>query len=315
MNICRKSVFCGIILAAIIVPIEFSFVHAAAPGTRAPAALVQQFDVASIKPCMGDAPSAGGGGASGNGTSVSPGRFTARCQTVKSLVAMAYVLYQDGRRQGASSLRILPVEGGPGWINSERYTINAETEENAKQEVMGGPMLKALLEDRFKLKMHRETREVPVYEMIEVKSGFKLRPAAAESCVVVDFANLEKVIPGTGEKPYCGQAIVKLKGPNWTVDIHGMSLDEFAKWLDGGMDRLVFNKTGISGRYDFHLEFAPDESTPGFHAMPARGDGGDESIGASIFTVLQQQFGLKLAPAKGPGSFLVIDSVERPSAN
>jgi uncharacterized protein (TIGR03435 family) len=252
----------------------------------------------------------------GGANSFSPGRFTARCQTLKSLVAMAYVLYQDGRRQGASSLRILPVEGGPSWINSDRYTINAETEENAKLEMMGGPMLKALLEDRFKLKTHRETREVPVYEMNAVKNGFKLKPASEGSCTVVDFSSLERVVPGAGEKPYCGQAIVKLRGPNWTVDIHGTTLEEFAKWLNGGMDRLVVNKTEIAGRYDFHLEFAPDESTPGFHAMPVRGDGTDENLaGASIFTVLQQQFGLKLSPARGPGNFLVIDNVERPSAN
>lgn len=277
-----------------------------------------QFDVASIKPCpAGITPSGGGGGQGGGaGLSISPGRLTVKCQTVKGLITTAYVLFANGKAQGAAGLRLLPIEGGPAWINSEMFSINAETEEKAGDWMMRGPMLQALLEDRFKLKTHRETHEVPVFEMTLGKAGSKLKPAEEGSCTTVDFSNLQKIRPDVGEKPYCGQIVTQFHGPNWIVEVHSMTLDDFSKWLDGGLDRLVFNKTGIAGKFDFRLEFAPDDSTPGFHAFRSSAGNGDEvMVGASIFTVLQEQFGLKLVPARGPGEFLVIDSVERPSAN
>jgi uncharacterized protein (TIGR03435 family) len=276
------------------------------------------FDVAAIKPCPSGAISPGGGGGQGGGAaaSVSPGRLTVKCQTVKGLITTAYVLFANGKAQGAAGLRLLPIAGGPAWINSETFTINAETEEKAGDWMMRGPMLQALLEDRFKLKTHRETREVPVFEVTVGKGGFRLKPAEDESCTTVDFSNLQKIRPDDGEKPYCGQMVTRFHGPNLIMEAHSMTLDDFTKWLDGGLDRLVLNKTGIAGKFDFHLEFAPDDSTPGFHAFRFNAAGEDEiAVGASIFTVLQEQFGLKLVPARGPGEFLVIDSVERPSEN
>ena len=88
----------------------------------------------------------------------------------------------------------------------------------------------------------------------------------------------------------------------------GMSIDEFLKYKFPRLDRPVVNKTGITGRFDFHLEFALDEITGG-GAAPA------ETAGPSIFTALERQLGLKLEPAKAPGDFIVIDHVERPSPN
>jgi uncharacterized protein (TIGR03435 family) len=285
---------------------------------QSPARAALQFDVASIKPCPSGVLSPGGGGGQGGGAaaSVSPGRLTVKCQTVKGLITTAYVLFANGKAQGAAGLKLLPVEGAPAWTNSETFTINAETEENAGDWMMRGPMLQALLEDRFKLKTHRETREVPVFEMTVGKSGFKLKPAEEGSCTVVDFESLHKIRPDDGEKPYCGQMVMRFHGPNLIIEVPSITLDRLTNWLDGGLDRLVFNKTGITGKFDFHFEFAPDDSTPGFHVFPRRGDDGVEiAPGASIFTVLQEQFGLKLVTAKGPGEFLVIDNVERPSAN
>ena len=93
-----------------------------------------------------------------------------------------------------------------------------------------------------------------------------------------------------------------------------MTLDEFAKWLNFGLDRLVFDKTGLTAKYDYHLEFSADQSTPGFLLGGTEAGDTPDPMCASMFTVVQQ-FGLKLVPAKGPGNFLVIDSVERPSPN
>ena len=91
-----------------------------------------------------------------------------------------------------------------------------------------------------------------------------------------------------------------------------MTLDEFSKWLNLGLDRVVIDETGITGKFDFHLDFASDDTTPGL--VPGGGGPGDPT-GPSIFTAVQEQLGLKLVPAKGPGEFLVIDSIERPSGN
>ena len=107
-----------------------------------------------------------------------------------------------------------------------------------------------------------------------------------------------------------------------TFNVRGVSLEEFSKMLDGVMDRPVIDKTGVTGKFDFGLEFAPDETVPeALHIF--RGADSDvgaaatpqDAVGPSIFTALQEQLGLKLAPAKGPGERLVIDKVERPSGN
>jgi uncharacterized protein (TIGR03435 family) len=104
--------------------------------------------------------------------------------------------------------------------------------------------------------------------------------------------------------------------------VHGGSLDDLAKALGLDLDRIVIDKTGITGRYDFHLNFGADETTAGLNSM--RGPNGpvvtpstpsDPSGGPSIFTAIQEQLGLKLESAKGPREFLVIDRVERPTEN
>ena len=106
---------------------------------------------------------------------------------------------------------------------------------------------------------------------------------------------------------------------------HGVTLDHFASGLTRVLDRPVIDKTGLQGLFDFRVEFSPDQTTPAF--MPGgiiKGQGptaslpiGDapEPTGPSYVTAIQEQLGLKLQPAKGPGDFLVIDSIERPSEN
>lgn len=101
-----------------------------------------------------------------------------------------------------------------------------------------------------------------------------------------------------------------------------MSLDDFCKIVIGNrLDRPVINKTGITQRFVFHVKFAPDETTPKFLQSDEPGGAApnvfpdDPSSGPSIFTALQEQLGLKLVPAKGPGEFIVIDHVERPCEN
>ncbi len=273
------------------------------------------FEVVSVKPCRDALPP---GGRSGGGTSTS-GRLVEICITVKSLIVEAYVLFADGQRQPSSFLKLLPVEGGPSWIDSERFTVEAKASTPSNVETMRGPMLQALLEDRFGLKIHRGIREVPVYNLMVAKSGLKVQTAEDGSCTPRDLTTSPGQRLQPGQKPFCGTAkLVAKRGLNFTWDVHAMTFDEFSKWLNLGMDYRVIDKTGISGKYDFRLEFASDENTPGL--VPG-GDriaavDADTSTPASpsIFAALQS-IGLRLERSKGPGEYLVIDHVEKPSEN
>jgi bla regulator protein blaR1 len=315
LNFAKKFALAAVGIVALAIPVCVGVFGAPTIRAQSAAAAAPKFDVASVKPC--DANSAPPSGRSGGALSSVPGRLTLTCATVKSFIITSYVLSANGQRQGAAALKLLPVEGGPSWINSERYTINAETETNASDSVMRGPMLQAVLEDRFKLKVHRETREVPIYELTVAKNGFKLQPAREGSCtarVPREPGQPPQPQPGPGKPPLCGQGLVKRTGSSWSVDLRSMTLEEFANWLNFGLDRLAFDKTGLTGKFDFHLEFSADETTPGFLAGGNEAGETPEPMYPTMFTAIQQ-FGLKLVPAKGPGSFLVIDSVERPSPN
>jgi uncharacterized protein (TIGR03435 family) len=203
------------------------------------------------------------------------------------------------------------IYGGPTWINSDRYDINAKAEDSASLGTMQGPMLRALLEDRFKLRIHRETREVPVYVLTVVKSGSKLQQFKEGSCPPIDLTKPPSP-PTPGQTPGCTSMISgSAKGPNMArVFIQAATVDEFSKALGFVLARPIINKSGIAGLFDFRLEYAIDETTGGTRVAPA-----EEPAGPSIFTAIQEQLGLKLDSAKGPGGRLVIDSVERPSEN
>jgi len=161
-------------------------------------------------------------------------------------------------------------------------------------------MLQSLLEDRFQLKIRREIREVPVYVLTVAKSGPKLKSSQEGSCPTPN--------PAGGSCP--GSVWAERKGTSVVVDQQDTP-DGFSRMLSQRLGRPVIDKTGIKGMFDFHLEFAPDETTGG----TAPPDVATDPSGPSIFTAVQEQLGLKLESAKGPGEVLVIDRVERPSEN
>src|SRR5579862_614480 len=103
----------------------------------------------------------------------SPGRIISSCHTLNALIGIAYVMFADGTRMGPSSRQSVPIEGGPSWIHSDRWEIQATAEGQPSREMMFGPMLQKLLEDRFALKLHRETRQVPIYALKVAKGGLK----------------------------------------------------------------------------------------------------------------------------------------------
>jgi uncharacterized protein (TIGR03435 family) len=180
-------------------------------------------------------------------------------------------------------------------------------------------MLRALLEERFHMKIHGEEEEVSVYALTVAKAGFKLKPVEKGACRDIDTTkgiSMEEM-NDSHQKPPCVNH-VGIHGPNFRLDAAGSTMHRFAMGL-GGMilGRPVVDKTGISGEYSFHLEFARDDATAeGLRPAPNDPDAAvDDPAAPSVFAELERTMGLKLAADKGPRGYLVIDSVERPLEN
>ena len=257
-----------------------------------------KFEVASIKRCVA------GSADRSHGIRVTPARLSVTCSPVKFLIQAAYATSADAS---------VPISGGPAWIDSELYDIEAKADGNPSRETMSGPMLQALLEDRFKLRIRRETKEVPVYALTVAKGGPKLQAFHEGSCVSNDLEKPAASSPGQKRPILCGSYSIGLKGSNLTLDVHKRSVTEFSRQLH--LDRPVLDKTGIAGLFDFHLEFASDGTTAGFFPPGYQAEPSDSPDGPSIFTAIEAQLGLKLEPAKGPGEILIIENIEKPTDN
>ena len=300
-------------------PVQPAQVNTIPPRKAAPqlpTARVPKFDAASIKRCdpsslPPDGPGVRSGGAA---TGQSPDRLTFRCTAVIQLITTAYSWHVDS----SSPLYQPRIEGNPDWTmprSGERYSIEAEAEGSPGQELMRGPMLQALLEDRFKLRLHREIRQVPVYELTAPKGAAKLQPFQAGRCVPhAELPSRDEIAAGTAAEPpidsICRDDIVR-QGPNVTMKSGVMDMDDFAAFIKSQVDRPVINQTGITGLFDFHLDFAPEVVNSGLRSYVAS----DDPPGQSIFTALESQLGLKLVSGTGAHGYIVIDHIERPSEN
>jgi uncharacterized protein (TIGR03435 family) len=223
--------------------------------------------------------------------------------------------FSDGRRR---------VRGGPAWVYSDLYTINAETSDRAAggptgvptpNALLQGPMLRLLLEDRFQLKTHRDIDETDMYSLTVAKGGPKIQPAEEGGCSPFDSLKNRPFDTPPGQKPWCLQSMGFAQS-DWTIKGAGQPISNLVEMLTTVTGRKVFDKTGVSGLFNYNLRFAHDDTTPGeFPAGAFRFPQSDVPAGPSIFTVLEQQLGLKLVPDKGPRGYLVIDHVERPSEN
>jgi bla regulator protein BlaR1 len=199
------------------------------------------------------------------------GRFTVTNVPVKLLIRLAFGTLNDSE-----------ISGKPGWTSTERYDIEAKAEgiPNLTNEQLG-PMLQVLLADRFHLRTHRETKEIPIFALVVAKGGPKFHER-------------------TDGK---GDGRVRIRGTQLTGE--GVSMAWLAKSLPGlaprEIDRPVLDMTGLTGVYDFKLERDETQATP--EANP------------SVFTSIQEQLGLKVEPRKGPIQVLIVDQVDRPSEN
>lgn len=319
-------------------PIQLTQVQAAPPKPalpEPPATPRPKFDVASVKRCMpGDEltgpPGGRGGGGGGRGPRYSPGRLRVQCLAVDDMIRIAYIgLFGDGLlNYSAPPSDTKWLRNAPAWVNSDWYTVDAETNDP----VANGPtgpgqrdaekvmeqMLQLVLEDRFQLKIHRDTEEVPMYNLTVAKGGLKLKPMEPGGCTEHDptkGTNVSEMFP-LGKTPMC-TIWLHMNGPDWVLDAAGQKAGNLVGMLSNTLNRHVFDKTGITDRFIFHLQFAHDDTTPGNipkEMLDRWFPPTDIPSGPSIFTVLEG-LGLKLEPTKGPRGYIVVDHVERPSEN
>ncbi len=307
------------------------------PAPSAPPAARPKFDAVSVKRCMpGDeltGPPGGRSGGGGRGPRYSPGRLRMQCMNVTDMIRIAYLgLFGNGLLNSSA-----PPGGdtkwlrnAPPWVNSDWYTVDAETEDPAANkpdppgqrdsEKVMEQMLQLVLEDRFQLKIHRDTEDVPMYDLAVAKGGLKLKPMEPGGCIEHDptkGTDASEMFP-PGKTPMC-TIWLHMNGPDWVLDAAGQNPGSLVGMLSNALNRHVFDKTGVTGLYTFHLQFARDETTPD-RRPPAQISSAlfpptDIPSAPSIFTVMEQQLGLKLEPDKGPRGYIVIDHLERPSEN
>lgn len=224
------------------------------------------------------------------------GRLSTRTAPLRLLIQNAY---------GVQSFQI---SGGPDWMDSSGFDIEATAAGNpARAQVW--LMLRSLLEDRFALKVHRETQVRPVYDLTAAKGGLKLAKATEGECVSTP--------PAPGQRPPgpCGYATVAFE-PAAGLDVEGrqVGIAELIQTLAGILQRPIVDKTGFAGKFDVTLRFAYEADVTVGVADPWRG-AADGSGNAPIVAGLQQQLGLKLDASKGPVEVLVVDRAERPTQN
>jgi uncharacterized protein (TIGR03435 family) len=244
----------------------------------------QKFEVASIKPSQP--------GQTRYGIRPAPGgeRYLASNVSLKIMITVAY------------RVRAEQVAGGPAWMGTEGFDMNAKAERPSSMEELHG-MLQDLLADRFKLRFHRESREMPMYALTVDKDGPKLTPHEARS----------------GGDPWIEPKVDPSSEGRLKTTWHATfaPMDFFAWRLSLFMDRPVVDQTKLEGSYDFDLAFTqalppPPQGTPaGAVVLATPLDGSNSTIAESM----RQQLGLKLERQKGPVEILVIDQAEEPVEN
>ena len=265
---------------AIVVMCASPIAQSPTPGVPKPS-----FEVASVKPNKsGDA---------GMSMTIQPGgRYVVTNAPVGLLIRNAYELQQS------------QLVGLPGWAESERFDIVAKGEQDiAASTQKPSPhqlRLQSLLEERFNLKAHRETRDLPAYALVVARPDGELGPQMKQSdvdCVALAAARRAGGPPPPlvpGERQPCSMRMGR-----GTLSAASMTMVNLAGSLSSAVQRIVLDRTGLSGGFDFDLTYSTDQAA--------------DASAPSIFTALQEQLGLKLDPVRVPTEVLVIDSIERPT--
>jgi uncharacterized protein (TIGR03435 family) len=318
----RRAIFCALLVASVLL---------SCAGATQTTAATPSFEVATIKAAAPPTMKGSGDGnmriamfmgkQGGPGTS-DPGQITYSSVTPKSLMVAAY---------GVKSYQI----SGPSWMDTERFDIVAKVPKGATKDDVK-LMLQNLLAERFKLTLHHEKKDLPMYALVVGKNGPKLKEsppddpnakddeaaALKEKQAMADARRTTVRDGGMPALPPGGPGIRMMMMPG---RMHMMAtkqtMAQFAEALGNQMDRPVVDQTGLTKNYDITLEFAPEgmagRGMPGMPPPPPpSGDGGvspepDTQAAPSLFTALQEQLGLKLEQKKGAVDMLVVDSLEK----
>jgi uncharacterized protein (TIGR03435 family) len=302
---------------------------AATPIVRS--AQSERFEVATVKQCKTEPDT--GGMRRQEWRSPSPGRVVIECIPLRRIIFFAYAGIGDLNNPLLNTNPSQPdlIRGGPAWLETDKWTIEAKAEAFAgrgspqgapDRTVLMGPMLRALLEERFHLKTHRGTEEAPMFAITVAKGGMKIQPIGPDGCrdfkETENLSREEVMAINTGPRPICGNFTAVGDGVNRTWRLGGETLAKFAnQTLSSVLDYYVLDKTAVAGRFNIVLNFGMDESIRRgvFGGAPLGGIAADVERGPSIFTALEEQLGLKLEKTRGPRQFLVVDSVQRPDPN
>lgn len=288
------------LVAGFIVAIPLSMLaqgSAASTGGAATAAStdvkVPTFDVVSIKPNKS---------ASGMvRTMFKPDGYAATNVSLNMLIQAAYGIKED------------QIAGSPSWADSVRYDIDAKVAGSDVPDLQKmknedrGVLLQPLLAERFKLAVHRETKVLPIYELVVAKNGPKLKEATPAD-------SSSDGIKSPNGVPRAGMMMMR---PGQLTG-QGIPMTSLANQLSRQLHRTVIDKTGLTRKYDVTLQWTDDHSDSMFKGpdgSPQRADPAPDASGPSLFTAIQEQLGLKLQSTKGPVETIVIDHVEMPSEN
>jgi uncharacterized protein (TIGR03435 family) len=206
--------------------------------------------------------------------------------------------------------------GGPDWIASECYNIDVKAGTEFHFAPGGLPkdmllMLRSLLEERFKLKAHRETREMSIFELLVASKDGRLGPGLHKSSIDCEalFAGGRDGVSPPPRKPNEPPPCRLMGGPARTI-ASGVTMQQLAANLSNHLERFVIDKTGLTDRFDFNLGWTLDRLPT---TAPPPGIPPVDPNGPSLVTALQEQLGLKVQAAKGSVDVFVIDSVEHPT--
>jgi uncharacterized protein (TIGR03435 family) len=238
------------------------------------------------------------------------GRFTATNVPLRQLIQLAY------------QIQPFQIVGGPNWIASDRFDIVAKAAGDMPPSAPGvvGPMqlmMRTLLGDRFKLTLHNEQKEMPIYALVLAKADGKLGPQLRQS--TTDCASIMRAAAQRGGPPpppsfnepiQCGMRVFP-----GALSAGGFPLSQLTQFLSSTVQRIVVDRTGLTGNFDLNMTWTPDQMPqgrgdppPGAPPLPAI-----DPNGPSIFTAVQEQLGLKLESTKAPVDVLVIDRAEHPT--
>lgn len=264
---------------------SFAIVTTAAVDTQSP----PTFEVTSIRRNMTPNQQGGGMAAPQPG-----GRFVAIGATLRRLVAYAYDDVQ--------------VFGGPGWVDTDRFDVNARAAgDRPPAEIVR--MVRSLLEDRFKLVVHTETREMPIYTLTLARADRKPGPKLRETDTKCAQESRNFIpIAASGFPPPCGDFRLGARA----LIARAMTMPALAKLLRARVGRPVTDQTGLVAPYDFEIDWSSDL---GLNKAPPDSAGAAELTpeGLSLFTAMQEQLGLRLTAARGAVDVLVIDRAEAPT--